>query len=188
MSTVTSIAVPLLLLAQGFTLTIDSKDGTPSEINTETIQNITFNLPTEKTETNKYALKINLKEGEPVFFLLADEPVITFDEDNFIVECNDFKNIFKINEIDFGTFGNVSGVTSTMEDRVVLDLSNPLQASVAGLTPGDNVNLYSIEGMLLQTAIAGADGNATLDLTEIASGTVCIISVNAVKNFKLYKK
>ncbi len=91
-------------------------------------------------------------------------------------------------EIDFGSFGEQVGVAATVEDNIALDLSNPSEATVRGLNAGGNVALYSIEGMLLQTAIAGADGCATLDLTEIARGTVCIISVNAVKNFKLYKK
>lgn len=189
MTLLTSIAVPILVMAQGFTLAIGQKEGDTSKIKTEDIENITFTEnPGSDTSDSKFGLTLKLKSGEPVSFLLADKPVISFDGDQCVIECKDFKNILEMKDIDFGSFGELTGVESAAAEKMMLDLSNPSAAVVRGLTPGENVALYTIDGRLLQNVAAGNDGCATIELSEIAQGTVCIVSINGTNNFKLIKK
>lgn len=189
MTFATSIALPLVLLAQGYTLGISQKEGETAKIKTETIESISFNDESDSQSTDsKYGLTLKFKSGEPVSYLLADKPVISFDGDMCIIECHDFKNIFEMKDIDFGSFGSLVSVESAIVENLTLDLSIPMEAAVRGLQAGDSATLYSVDGRVLGSAVADKDGVATLDLSDVSKGTVCIISVNNLKNFKLIKK
>lgn len=188
MTLLTSIGVPLLMMAQGFTLAIGQKDGDTSKIKTDDIENITFaeNPDTEGDGLN--SITLNLKSGEKVSFLLGDKPIISFDGDQCVIECKDLRTSLDMKDIDFAVMDKQNGVRPATESRMVIDLSDPSAAVIRELTPGDVVSLYSIDGRLLQKVTAGTDGYAAVGLSEIAKGTVCVISVNDTNNFKLIKK
>ncbi len=184
-----TLAVHLSLMAQDYTLSISQKTGEPAIIKTANIENIAFTPSSaDRTEDGNYTFNLRFKNGETVSFLLSDQPVISFLNDQCVIECNDFTNAFPINDIDFGSFEVHSGVGAAVEDLMTLDLTNPASAVIRGLKSCGNAILYSIDGTILQTAVAGADGCVSLDISQIARGKAYIISVNATTNFKLYKK
>lgn len=188
MTLLTSIGVPLLVMAQGFTLAIGQKDGGTSKIKTDNIENITFAENPDSEVDGLKSITLNLKSGEKVSFLLGDKPVISFDGDQCVIECKDLSTSLDMNDIDFAVMDKQNGVQAATESKMVIDLSDPSAAVIRELTPGDVVSLYTIDGRLLQKVTVGSDGYAAVGLSEIAKGAVCIISVNDTNNFKLIKK
>lgn len=138
---------------------------------------------------DSYNLVVKLKNGEKSAFLLADKPEVTFTGDQCVIECKTIKSYFKMADIDLADFQyGTSAIEEVNLSDVILDFSDPSKAVVKGLEEGTMVSLYTLDGIAQQACRADSEGEAVFDLNAIPAGSIFIISVNSVKNFKLYKK
>lgn len=135
-----------------------------------------------------YRLLVKMKNNEEKAFLLSRQPVVSFTENECVINCENFTSYFDMSEIRDITVNDPTALQEIAIDNVTLDYTDPASVTVRGIPAGATVTLHSLGGMLLDTAHADAEGNARINMSAVPSATVCIISVNSIKNFKIYKK
>lgn len=146
-------------------------------------------LPVPAMAQDVYQLLVKMKNNEEKAFVLAEKPVVTFNDTECVIDCNGYTGYFDMSEVlDLTIVKNYSGISEAVESPVTLEFTDPDTAIVRGVPSGINVSLYTLDGILLYSTRADSDGNAVVDMSSVAPGSVCIISVNSVKNFKLYRK
>lgn len=136
-----------------------------------------------------YELLVTMKNSEQKAFLLSKKPVVSFTETDCVVDYDSFTSYFNLGEIKDVTITNVPGSVNEIDaDKVTLDYTNPDSVVVRGIPANTAVTLYSITGILLDSVFADAEGNACINMSAVTPGTLCIITVNSSKNFKILKK
>ena len=138
---------------------------------------------------NVCKLLVTLKNSDEKAFVLSEKPVVTFNATECVIDCNGFTSYFEMSEVkDIKFVDEFIAVGEVLSNQVILDFTDPVTAVVSGVPEGVDVSLYSLDGILLRTSKANGEGVAVLDMSDVTSGSFCIISVNKVKNFKLHKK
>lgn len=133
------------------------------------------------------ALMVQKHGGEQHYYLLAGQPVITFDGDECKIVSDDFSATYPMYEIEYAKFVDKksSGITEN-ESSLVVDLSNPERVSIYGMQPGMAVSLYDLGGRMLRSVTSDSEGTAIISLDNLPKA-VYIISSKAT-TFKLYRK
>lgn len=141
-------------------------------------------------DESAYQLLVKMKNSDEKAFLLANKPIVTFTGTECVIDYNDFTSYFDMGEILDITIKDMSGVQEVVSttDKVTLDYTDPDAVVVRGVPAGVTVTLHSINGMLLDSVCADADGNARINMSAVSPASICIISVNSNINFKIYKK
>ena len=116
-------------------------------------------------ETGK-ALKVHMNSGDPQFFMLSSEPVVTFEGTDCVIKSSDFTARYDMGDVYFAEFvDHTTAIDEEMKSSLTVDLTNPDAVVIRGMNPGSHVALYNLAGVLLLAADADSDGAATLDIS-----------------------
>ena len=133
----------------------------------------------------KKVLSVLMKDGTSVYFLLAEKPLITFQNDEVKIVSKNDEATMKRALVD--RFEFVAEVPTGIEDVEELDekvASENLELTgdavhISGLLPGCRVQLLSVNGQVLMSAVADDNGCVTLSLDALASG-IYLVNYNEV--------
>lgn len=136
-----------------------------------------------------YHLLVKMKNNDQKAFLLAKKPLVTFTDKECVIDYEDFTGYFDMGEIkDITIVNQPVALEKITPDEITLDYTDPNSVVVRGVPAGVTVTLHSVNGILLDSVCADAQGNARINMSAVAPATICILSVNSIKNFKIYKK
>ena len=138
----------------------------------------------------KNVLNIIMKDGISVYFLLAEKPYITFRNDEVKIVSDTDEALVKRTLVE--RFEFVDEIPTGIED--VEEQDEQLRAKfrldgdavyITGLASGSKVVLYAMDGRVVTTSVAAADGCVTLSLNTLPSG-IYIVKYNdtAIKFIK----
>ena len=124
----------------------------------------------------KKVLSVLMNDGTSVYFLLAEKPLITFQNDEVKIVSDKDEATMKRTLVE--RFEFVSEIPTGIED--VEDLEEKVACEnfelagdavyISGLTPGCKVQLLSVNGQVLASEVAGENGCVTLQLEALPSG------------------
>lgn len=128
----------------------------------------------------KDVLGVMMKDGTSVYFLLAEKPLITFQNDEMKIVSEKDEATMKRALVD--RFEFVAKVPTGIEDVEELDekvASENLELTgdavhISGLLPGCRVQLLSVNGQVLMSEVAGENGCVTLLLEALPSGVYLV--------------
>ncbi|MBQ6693431.1 MAG: T9SS type A sorting domain-containing protein [Bacteroidaceae bacterium] len=136
---------------------------------------------------DKNTLVIHLTDGTSVSFLLAERPRVTFAGDSLRIVSSVAEAALLRSEV--RRFEFVADAASSVVDVPTASgecvISKNL-LSVSGLNAGATVRLYSLDGRLVCTVCASAEGIATLSTDGLSAG-VYVINFNST-TLKFLKK
>lgn len=111
------------------------------------------------------------KDGTVSQFALKDAPVVTYEGDALVVTCGEQSLATPLSGIATFTFEKVTpdGITQTEvgKPEAIIAFGN---ASFKGLKPNATVGVYSIDGKLLHSAKADANGDLSISLNAYTHG------------------
>ncbi len=132
------------------------------------------------------ALKVNVKGGDPQYFMLASKPVISFDGEACEIKSPEFSAKYLLADIDYAEFVEHDAASvAEIESSFEVDLRNPDYVVIRGMKAGGAVTLCGVSGMVLASTKADGNGTATLGVGSLQSG-VYILTTNET-TFKIYK-
>lgn len=128
----------------------------------------------------KDVLGVMMKDGTSVYFLLAEKPLITFQNDEVKIVSEKDEATMKRALVD--RFEFVAKVPTGIEDVEELDekvASENLELTgdavhISGLLPGCRVQLLSVNGQVLMSEVASENGCVTLLLEALPSGVYLV--------------
>ena len=137
-------------------------------------------------ETGK-ALKVHMNNGDPQFFMLSSEPVVTFEGTNCVIKSSDFSAKYDMGDVYFAEFvDHTTAIDEEMKSALTVDLTNPDAVVIRGMSPGSHVALYNLSGVLLVAADADNDGEANINISELPAAVYIVTSKET--SFKIYRK
>lgn len=119
---------------------------------------------------------VTLKDGSQWTFTFADKPVVTCQRGMFVVKTATDEKSTELADIDNYCFKANSSADLLEADKARLGYAMG-QLTVSGLQAGTVVYLYSLDGMLVASTQADADGRAVLDMNGCQNG-VYIVKAN----------
>ena len=130
----------------------------------------------------KDVLGIFMKDGTSVYFLLAEKPLITFENSDVKVVSSTDEAILVRSQVD--RFEFVADVPTDVEDvqeeveREKFELTrNAIHLS--GLTPGCKVQLFSIGGQSILATAANENGAVTISIDSLPAG-IYLVNYNEI--------
>ena len=138
----------------------------------------------------KDVLSVLMKDGTSVYFLLAEKPYITFQNDEVKIVSDTDEALVKRTLVERFEFVNEipAGIEDVEEQDEQLRANFKLDGDavyITGLASGRKVVLYAMDGRVVTTSVAAADGCVTLSLNTLPSG-IYIVKYNdtAIKFIK----
>lgn len=138
----------------------------------------------------KDVLSVLMKDGTSVYFLLAEKPYITFQNDEMKIVSDTDEALVKRTLVERFEFINEipTGIEDVEEEDEQLRANFKLDGDavyITGLASGSKVVLYAMDGRVVTTSVAAADGCVTLSLNTLPSG-IYIVKYNdtAIKFIK----
>lgn len=130
----------------------------------------------------KDVLGIFMKDGTSVYFLLAEKPLITFENSDVKVVSSTDEAVLVRSQVD--RFEFVADVPTDVEDvqeeveREKFELTrNAIHLS--GLTPGCKVQLFSIGGQSILATAANENGTVTVSTDSLPAG-IYLVNYNEI--------
>lgn len=138
----------------------------------------------------KDVLSVLMKDGTSVYFLLAEKPYITFQNDEMKIVSDTDEALVKRTLVERFEFINEipTGIEDVEEEDEQLRANFKLDGDavyITGLASGSKVVLYAMDGRVVNSSVAAADGCVTLSLNTLPSG-IYIVKYNdtAIKFIK----
>ena len=113
------------------------------------------------------AVVVNMTDGTKTVFRLADEPVITYSENNLVLKTATKEASVPITSITSVTLEEdytPTKIESVRTDRVLFQQ----------LSSGTEVRVYTVDGKSVCTLNADSDGGAALDFSRLPKGLLII--------------
>lgn len=142
-------------------------------------------FPGTLSASDTTTLLIQARDGSTRQYLLSSKPVITFKDNLCLVKGDGVSADFDMADIEYVKILENSAVSETINE-IKIDLRDPNFVKLSGLTMGDNVTLYDLNGFKLKEAEADSSGFCELEIYDLSTG-VYIIN-NKKSTFKIYKK
>lgn len=144
---------------------------------------ILFCLSASVSAQEKSVLSVLMNDGTNVCFYLSEQPVVTFVEDAVKIVSDTEEALIEralVNRFEF-----LAEMPTGIEDVEELEEKSARESFelagnviiTSGLSAGCVVKLYSINGQVLLSAVAGEDGKATLLLDSFSQG-IYIVNYN----------
>lgn len=130
------------------------------------------------------AIYLHLATGNQVTCQLEDKPVVTFVDENIVINSHMGTIAYKSADVTKLTYGYIApaAVKSAKFDGTLFSLNdNVLNAK--NLAPNSTVTIFSIEGKKISESKANSHGSVTLSLPS-QTGATYIVSTS-VANFKI---
>ena len=158
----------------------------PAHFNPEAGDDGSFDPGDVEVETVT-ALVILTKDGSTQTFELAEQPVVTIAGTNLKVVSNTADVTIPLNEIVRYTFfkRNATNIEEVGSVKESVDYQDGV-LTMDGLTAGSVVNVYAMDGRLVQSATVTQDGTYRHSLSSLARG-VYIVKVNNL-SYKILKR
>lgn len=131
-------------------------------------------------------MTVEMNSGAKISFLLADNPVITYQDDNLVIN-KDAKTTYSIEDIKNYHFteNDDTKVKMTNANSLVIVWVDDNTIEVQNATPGSEVSLTAVNGMVVSKNKVDLDGKATVKVSNNAG--VYIISADK-QSFKIIRK
>ena len=131
-------------------------------------------------------MTVELNSGSKISFLLADNPVVTYNEGNFIVN-KDSKTTYSLDNVKNYHFteNDDTKVKMTNANSLVIVWVDDNTIEVQNATPGSEASLTAVNGMVVSKNKVDLDGKATVKVSNNAG--VYIISADK-QSFKIIRK
>ena len=149
-----------------------------------------FSFAATMFANGKDVLSVLMKDGTSVYFLLAEKPYITFQNDEMKIVSDTDEALVKRTLVERFEFVNEipAGIEDVDEQDEQLRANFKLDGDavyITGLASGSKVVLYAMDGRVVTTSVAAADGCVTLSLNTLPSG-IYIVKYNdtAIKFIK----
>ena len=144
-------------------------------------------LSANAEEITGKALKVHMKTGSPQFFMLAHEPLITFDGAECHINSVDFSTKYNMAEIEFAEIvTHTASVDEQLSNSLTVDLTNPDRITISGMEADSKVTLVNLAGVVLRQTAADSEGTAILPVNDLP-GAIYIITSKET-SFKYIKK
>lgn len=143
-------------------------------------------LPAALRAAGGQLLVLTLADQSVTKFALTDSPVVTYSGNDIVVTCGE--NVFQTSMADIRTVTFQDGEATAIEKVIAPEEKATYafgSAAFEGLQAGSTVTVYTIDGKVVGTSKADADGRATADMTGLQSGIYIIRTAN--KSFKIKK-
>lgn len=144
-------------------------------------------FPASLRAASEQLLVLSLTNGSVTKFALTDDPVITYKGNDVIVTCGE--NVLQTSMADVKSVGFEKGENTGIEaPKAVSEPQTTFsfgQAGFEGLQSGERVMVYSIDGKVIRTIKADADGRAQVDMSSLQTGVYILRT--AKKSFKIKK-
>lgn len=136
-----------------------------------------------------YRVVITDTNNSKVSFDFDVNPEITFKDNYLTVELDSQNVIFMFDNVRNITFSSykvkkpddgVEGINSDNQTGLAA-IGNQLIAT--GMQEGGNVSIYTVDGRIVLTALAGSNGNAVIDLSSFAAGVYIAKAGNVTLKF-----
>ncbi len=140
----------------------------------------------QAANSNEQLLVLTQTDGNVSKFALADEPVITYSGNDIVVTCGDAVLQTSMANVESVTFekGEPTSI-SEMRTKDVTPSFSFNTASFEGLQAGAAINVFSIEGKMVSSSKADAEGKASIDMGNLPTGVYILRTPN--KSFKIKK-
>jgi hypothetical protein len=149
-----------------------------------------FSFAATMFANGKDVLSVLMKDGTSVYFLLAEKPYITFQNDEMKIVSDTDEALVKRTLVERFEFVNEipAGIEDVEEQDEQLRANFKLDGDavyITGLASGSKVVLYAMDGRVVNSSVAAADGCVTLSLNTLPSG-IYIVKYNdtAIKFIK----
>jgi hypothetical protein len=130
------------------------------------------------TVTVQY-LVVTQSDGSVTKFALANVPVVSFDGDSIVVTATE--EVLKFDLIGVANYAFSEESVTTGINRATVDGSDVTKpsfkagsAGFSGLKSGSTILVYTISGNPVTAVKADAEGNATVDLSQLSKGIYII--------------
>ena len=135
-------------------------------------------------ETTTDCLVVHFKDGEKVYYVLADKPVVTFTADKLHIEAAEISDDHDLATVTKFTFEEheLSSVKELEAGASRITFINKT-LTLEGFTPGAEIAIFDIRGVRVYADAIGADGVQSVSLASLAGG-VYIVTVDS-KSFKI---
>lgn len=133
------------------------------------------------------ALVLHLRSGKKIAYQLDEQPVVTFDDNNIVIET--LKSAIRYNATDALKFTYIntedSGIENVeMPDYFISVVENTILAR--GLEPGTEMSVYSTAGLLMASRTVDLNGEASVLLPDLKS-KVYLVKTSVI-TFKIVMK
>lgn len=134
-----------------------------------------------------------LRSGQKVSFSFAEKPVVALSDDYLSVSVGGVERV-SYAYADVQRVVVVDDVVSAIDNVVANDKSQHIVFSfsanvlnVSGLAVGERFSLYAIDGKLMLSEKADADGKAAISLSSLQQG-VYVVRIQSGISYKFFKK
>lgn len=138
-----------------------------------------------------YILRVNLNDDTSISFKFSDSPIAYFEHNSLIIESTSMEvdngdflldNVKNLT-IEKAEFNNISEVTT---DTSLLQFEiKGGQLTALGMKAEEQLSVYSLNGALIHTTFADANGYATVNITTLDKGVYVVkTSSNSFKFIK----
>lgn len=135
-------------------------------------------------QTEPDVLIVELNNDSTYRFLLDAKPVLTFDNDNLIVDGN-INTTYELSSVRNYHFDATTSMAAIASNELRLAYLDNRKVFISGLKPQTKVVIYNAAGVLMHTVIVDEDGNAIMRVPSKVG--VYVLKTDA-KNFKIIKK
>lgn len=149
-----------------------------------------FSFAATMFANEKDVLSVLMKDGTSVYFLLAEKPYITFQNDEVKIVSDTDEALVKRTLVERFEFVDEmpTGIEDVEEEDEQLRAKFRLNGDavyITGLASGSKVVLYAMDGRVVNSSVASADGCVTISLNALPSG-IYIVKYNetAIKFIK----
>lgn len=130
-------------------------------------------------------LIIHFTDGSATSFVLTDKPSVSFVDNCVRVRAKHVDTDFEASKVAKFVFGDaVSSIEKIGDNEVRFTIPDCDHIYVSGVKGAETIRVVSVEGRLMTSVRADADGNAEIDLTEMPKG-VYIVATESGKNIKM---
>lgn len=122
----------------------------------------------------EWCLVVNGADQTTLAIAIAEKPVLTTDANGYVVTYGEQTANFAWSGIKSITMEQVTptGVDEVKQDALQLEAG---EIRLCGAKAGSAIRVYNIAGHVLKQAVAGADGSASVNISDLSDGAVYII-------------
>lgn len=138
-----------------------------------------------------------LRSGQKVSFAFIEKPVVALSEANLSVKVQDVERVnfayadvqrvMVVDDVDDDVVSGWHDIVTNGQSRHVIFSVYVNTLNVSGLAAQESLSFYAVDGKLVLSAKAVADGKAIVDLSVLQQG-VYVVRTQSGISYKFFKK
>ncbi len=139
--------------------------------------------------SDKFSLRVNLKDGNYQTFLLKEKPFIIFEDGKFIISQAGSNVDFSFdNVLNFSFIDIASNIKTVNDGKLSISYTDSQHLLVYGAKANTQISISNLEGMIIPCQTTTLDSSTmSVSLENLPKG-VYVISIDKTQNFKIIKK